>query len=55
MPTRPEALCRLECRLEIARAQRKQLLRQQADRRAREHLERLSLGIKDNLYGLNGR
>jgi len=42
-------------RLLVARAQRREIRTQQAERRAREHLQRLSLGIKDNLYGLNGR
>jgi hypothetical protein len=41
--------------LQVVRFRRKLLLREQADRRAREHLDRLASGIHDNVYGLNGR
>jgi hypothetical protein len=41
--------------LQLVQYRRKLLLREQADRRAREHLDRLASGIHDNVYGLNGR
>jgi hypothetical protein len=37
--------------LQSAQYRRKFLLREQADRRAREHLERVANGIHDNLSG----
>jgi len=42
-------------RLLMAHARRREIRHHQSERRAREHLQRLNLGIKDNLYGLNGR
>jgi hypothetical protein len=38
--------------LQTVQYRRKLLLREQADRRAREHLERVASGIKDNLPGV---
>jgi hypothetical protein len=37
--------------LQTVQYRRKLLLREQADRRAREHLERVAYGIKDMPYG----
>jgi hypothetical protein len=39
----------------MAHARRKEIRHHQAERRAREHLQRLSVGIKDNVSGPNGR
>lgn len=41
--------------VQVAHFRTRQCQRERADLRAREHLVRLEAGIKDNLFGLNGR